>query len=79
MLENNALLTEEEIKIREEVKELANAVDPELLRKMDKDEVDYPFEFLKLTAERNILGLRFPEEYGGRGLNWMAETVAMEK
>ena len=79
MLENNALLTEEEIKIREEAKELVNAIDPELLRKMDRDEVDIPFEFLEEAAKREMLGLRFPEEYGGRGLSWTAESVAVEE
>jgi alkylation response protein AidB-like acyl-CoA dehydrogenase len=79
MLENDFLLTEEEFKLREEVKEFAATVDPELLRKMDRNEVDYPFEFIKACAERGLLGLRFPREYGGRGLPWTAETVALEE
>ncbi|MEG9195031.1 MAG: acyl-CoA dehydrogenase family protein [Candidatus Methanoglobus sp.] len=79
MLENDFLLTEEEFKLREEVKEFAATVDPELLRKMDRNEVDYPFEFIKACAERGLLGLRFPREYGGRGLSWTAETVALEE
>ncbi len=79
MLENDALLTEEEIKLREETKEFVAKIDPELLRKMDRNEVDYPFEFIKEAAERKLLGLRFPEEYGGRGLTWAAESVAMEE
>ncbi len=79
MLENDFLLTEEEVKLREEVKEFAATVDPELLRKMDRNEVDYPFEFIKACAERGLLGLRFPGEYGGRGLPWTAETVALEE
>jgi len=79
MLENDFLLTEEEFKLREEVKEFAATVDPELLRKMDRNEVDYPFEFIKACAEKGLLGLRFPREYGGRGLSWTAETVALEE
>ncbi|AGK61154.1 Acyl-CoA dehydrogenase [Archaeoglobus sulfaticallidus PM70-1] len=79
MLENDVLSTEEEIKLREEVKEFVASIDPELLRKMDKDEIDYPFEFLEGAAKRNLLGLRFPEEYGGRGLTWTAESIAMEE
>jgi alkylation response protein AidB-like acyl-CoA dehydrogenase len=79
MLENDFLLTEEEFKLREEVKEFAATVDPELLRKMDRNEVDYPFEFIKACAEKGLLGLRFPREYGGRGLPWTAETVALEE
>ncbi len=79
MLENDFLSTEEEIKLRDEVKDLVNSVDPELLRKMDANEVDYPYEFLKEAARRNLLGLRFPKEYGGRGMTWTAETVAVEE
>ncbi|MCS7121229.1 MAG: acyl-CoA/acyl-ACP dehydrogenase [Archaeoglobaceae archaeon] len=79
MLENNVLLSEEETKLREEVKEFVASIDPELLRKMDRNEVDYPFEFLKVAAEKKLLGLRFPKEYGGRDLTWAAESVAVEE
>jgi alkylation response protein AidB-like acyl-CoA dehydrogenase len=79
MLENDFLSTEDEIKLREEVKDFVNSIDPELLRKMDVNEIDYPYEFLEEAARRNLLGLRFPEEYGGRGMTWTAETVAMEE
>jgi len=79
MLENDFLSTEEEIKLRDEVKDLVNSVDPELLRKMDANEVDYPYEFLKEAARRNLLGLRFPKEYGGREMTWTAEAVAVEE
>ncbi len=79
MIENDFLSTEEEIKLREEVKDFVRSVDPELLRKMDRNEIDYPFEFLHEAAKRNLLGLRFPEEYGGRGMTWSAEMVAMEE
>ncbi len=79
MLENDILSTEEEVKLREEVKEFVAGIDPELLRKMDRDEVDYPIEFIEAAAEKNLLGLRFPEEYGGRGMTWTAECVALEE
>jgi alkylation response protein AidB-like acyl-CoA dehydrogenase len=79
MLENDFLSTEEEAKLREEAKDFVKSVDPELLRKMDKNEVDYPFEFLHQAAKRKLLGLRFPKEYGGRGMTWTAEMVALEE
>ncbi|MEM3442843.1 MAG: acyl-CoA dehydrogenase family protein, partial [Candidatus Bathyarchaeia archaeon] len=79
MLENDFLNTEDEIRLREEVKAFVKTVDPELLRKMDRNEVDYPFDFLHEAAKRNLLGLRFPREYGGRGLSWTAEMVALEE
>ncbi|MEM0215005.1 MAG: acyl-CoA dehydrogenase family protein [Archaeoglobaceae archaeon] len=79
MLENDFLLSEEEVKLREKVKEFVATIDPELIRKMDRNEVDYPYEFIKACAEKGLLGLRFPEEYGGKGMTWTAESVALEE
>ncbi|MGB9713403.1 MAG: acyl-CoA dehydrogenase family protein [Candidatus Bathyarchaeales archaeon] len=79
MIENDFLSTEDEVKLREEVKDFVKSVDPELLRKMDRNEVDYPFEFLHQAAKRKLLGLRFPKEYGGRGMTWTAEMTALEE
>ena len=79
MIENDFLSNEEEIKLREEVKDFVKTVDPELLRKMDRNEIDYPFEFLKEAAKRNLLGLRFLKEYGGREMKWTAEMIAVEE
>jgi alkylation response protein AidB-like acyl-CoA dehydrogenase len=79
MIENDFLCTEEEVKLRKEVKDFVKSVDPELLRKMDRNEMDYPFKFLHEAARRNLLGLRFPKEYGGRAMTWTAEMVAIEE
>jgi len=79
LLENDFLCTDIEKKIRSEVKEFVNTIDPELIRKMDKNEVDYPFEFIREAGRRNLLGLRFPEKYGGRALPWTAECIALEE
>jgi alkylation response protein AidB-like acyl-CoA dehydrogenase len=79
MIENDFLSNEAEIKLREEVKEFAKSVNPELLRKMDRNETDYPFEFLHEAAKRRLLGLRFPKEYGGRAMTWTAEMIAIEE
>ena len=79
MIENDFLSTEEEIKLRAEVKDFVKSVNPELLRKMDRNEIDYPFKFLQNAAERRLLGLRFPKEYGGREMTWTAEMIALEE
>lgn len=74
------LLSEENKKFREEVREFVkNAVSPTLLRKMDKDEIQYPSEWLDALAKQNLIGIRFPKEYGGRGLNWESEIIAQEE
>lgn len=79
MIENDFLSTKEEINLKEEVKDFVKSVDPELLRKMDRNEIDYPFEFLHQAAKRRLLGLRFPKEYGGREMMWTAEMIALEE
>lgn len=79
MIENDFLSTVDEIRLREEVKDFVRSVDPELLRKMDRNEVDYPLEFLRAAAKSRLLGLRFPKEYGGRQMSWTAEMTALEE
>jgi len=74
------LLSDENIKFREEVRTFVkNAVTPSLLKQMDKDEIQYPTEWLNALAKQNLIGIRFPKEYGGRGLNWESEIIAQEE
>ncbi len=47
-----------------------NEVPADLLRRMDREEVRFAKEFIQAAARHNLLGLRFPPEYGGRGLPW---------
>ncbi len=74
------IISEETRKLKEEVRNFVrDEVPPSLLKKMDKDEVRYPTEYLKSLAKHNLIGLRFPKKYGGRGLNWENEVVALEE
>ncbi|MFX0092135.1 MAG: acyl-CoA dehydrogenase family protein [Candidatus Hodarchaeota archaeon] len=70
--------SEQEIKyrIRQFVRE---KVPSSLLKAMDADEVKYPREFVEEVAKLNLLGLRFPQKYGGRGMSWVAEMAAIEE
>jgi len=79
VLETNILLTEEEAKLRDEIKDFVKSIDPDYLRAMEAEEIDYPKEALKEMAKRKILGLRFPKKYGGRELNWVSDCVAIEE
>ncbi len=51
----------------------------QLLLDLDEDKVRYPREFIESAAKRKLLGLRFPKEYGGRGLGWKEEVVGLEE
>ena len=50
----------------------------QLLLDLDENKVRYPREFIEKAASRNLLGLRFPVEFGGRGLGWTQEVTALE-
>ncbi|MBW1790233.1 MAG: acyl-CoA dehydrogenase family protein, partial [Deltaproteobacteria bacterium] len=74
------LLTPEERAVRDEVKEFVREeVTADFLRRMDKDEIEYPREFVEQLAARDLRGLRFPKKWGGRGLTWVAEMAATEE
>jgi alkylation response protein AidB-like acyl-CoA dehydrogenase len=74
------LLTENEKKIRDEVRAFVrDQIDPSLILKMDSREQEYPYEFVKAVGQANLLGLRFPRKYGGRGLGWVSEMLAIEE
>ncbi len=74
------LLSEDEKKLQNEVRLFVrDRVSPETVIAMDGREKEYPYEFIKDAAKANLLGLRFPKEYGGRGLGWVSEMVALEE
>ena len=55
------------------------SVPRQLILDMDADRVQYPRDFVREAGRRNLLGLRFPPQYGGRGLRWEDEIVAIEE
>ena len=75
-----ALLTEEQRKLRDEIRAFVrDDVPRQLVLDMDAGRVTYPRAFLEKAAARHLLGLRFPVEVGGRGLGWQDEIVALEE
>ncbi len=75
-----ALLTEEERRLRDEVRRfVAEEVPPDLVKDMDAERVVYPRSYVEALGAANLLGLRFPAEWGGRGLPWTAEVVAIQE
>jgi len=70
-------LSEEQKKLRQEVRDLVGSVPRQLILDMDADKIKFPDEFVKEAGGRNLLGLRFPKQYGGRGLKWVDEILAI--
>ncbi len=75
----NQLLTKEEIALREKVQDFVKWVPRQLLLDMDADKVRYPMEFIREAGKRNLLGLRFDKKWGGSGMPWTSEMVALEE
>lgn len=74
------LLTDVERKLQEEVRDFVREQVPhELVVALDRDEIEYPREFVKMLGDNNLLGLRFDPNWGGRGLPWTAEVIAEEE
>jgi alkylation response protein AidB-like acyl-CoA dehydrogenase len=73
------LMTPEQKELRDEVRDLVKSVPRQLILDMDAERVNFPKEFLVEAGRRNLLGLRFPREYGGRGLTWSEELIALEE
>jgi acyl-CoA dehydrogenase len=66
--------------LRDEVRAFVrDDVPRQLILDMDAERVHYPRSFLESAARRRLLGLRFPEACGGRGLTWADEVVALEE
>jgi acyl-CoA dehydrogenase len=74
------LLSDEEKAVQTEARHFAKEdVPSSLIRDMDTEQVRYPKEFLEKAASRNLLGLRFPKQWGGRGMKWTGEVGALEE
>jgi acyl-CoA dehydrogenase len=76
----DGLMTEEERDLQQEVRQFVREEVPhDLVRALDRDEIQYPRDFVEKLAAHNLLGLRFDPKWGGRGLPWTAEVIAEEE
>ncbi|MGQ9556659.1 MAG: acyl-CoA dehydrogenase family protein [Desulfurispora sp.] len=73
------MLTSEQLALRDEVRQFVKSVPRQLVLDMDEEKIQFPRSFIEEAGARNLLGLRFPREYGGRGLDWASEVVALEE
>jgi len=73
------LLDDQQLRLRDEVRDLVKSVPRQLILDMDADRVDFPREFLKEAGRRNLLGCRYDKRWGGRGLDWVATSMVMEE
>ncbi|MGD0354572.1 MAG: acyl-CoA dehydrogenase family protein [Dehalococcoidia bacterium] len=73
------LMTDKQRSLRDEVRQYVKSVPKQLLLDMDADKVRYPRDYVVGLAKKKLLGLRFSTEYGGGGLKWVDEAIALEE
>jgi alkylation response protein AidB-like acyl-CoA dehydrogenase len=73
------VLSEEERRIQHEVRSIVRDVPHELIRDIEREKVTFPRGFIDLVAGAGIVGLRFPERYGGRDASWVGDMLAVEE
>ncbi|MGO9016925.1 MAG: acyl-CoA dehydrogenase family protein [Syntrophobacteraceae bacterium] len=73
------LLSKEQIKLRDEVRELVRWVPREMILEMDQDNLQFPKEFLAEAGRRNLMGCRYPQQWGGRAMDWVTTCMVMEE
>ena len=74
-----SMLSGQQRTLRDEVRDFVRSVPRQLILDMDAERVKYPRDFVTEAARRKLLGLRFPANYGGRGLAWEDEVLAIEE
>lgn len=73
------IATDEQKKLRDEMRDFVRGVDKQLILDMDADRVRYPREYLEEAGRRRLLGIRFPQEFGGRAVGWTTEIMLLEE
>ena len=74
------LLTPEQKILQDEAARFVKeSVSKQLILDMDEEKVIYPHEYLVALGEARLLGLRFSQKFGGRGLKWEEEVSVLEE
>jgi alkylation response protein AidB-like acyl-CoA dehydrogenase len=73
------LLSKEQLKIRDEVREFVKWVPKQWVLDMDADKIKFPKDFLREAGHRKLMGCRYPREWGGREMDWVTTGVVMEE
>ena len=74
----NFELTEDQLLIREMVREFAQTEVAPIAAEIDRDH-RFPEELIPQMAKLNILGVPIPEEFGGAGADNVSYVIALEE
>jgi len=71
-------LTKEQKMIRDEVRNFARQEIAPRAEEMEKTG-EYPYDIMGKMAELGLMGIPFPEEYGGMGGDWVSTHLCIEE
>ncbi len=73
------LLTDQQKALKKEAREFVKTIPRQMILDMDADKIRFPKEFLQEAGRRNLMGCRYPEKWGGRGMDWVSTCMVMEE
>ena len=71
-------LNEEQLAIKNTCREFAEQEIKPLAEEMDRT-AEFPYALVRKMADLGLLGLPFPEEYGGAGADFLSYCIALEE
>ncbi len=74
----NTELTEEQISIRDTIREFAESKIRPVIMEFDESQ-EFPMEIMRQLGELGFLGILVPEEYGGAGLGYIEFATIIEE
>jgi alkylation response protein AidB-like acyl-CoA dehydrogenase len=72
------MLNEEHLQVRDMVRRFAEEVVAPRARELDETE-SFPHEAVKQMGELGLMGLPYPEKYGGAGMDMLSYAIAVEE
>ena len=73
------LLNDKQKNLRDEARDFVKSIPKQMILDMDNDKIQFPKEFLQEAGKRNLMGCRYPEKWGGRGMDWVSTCMVMEE
>src|SRR5512133_1158248 len=73
------LLNEAQRRACDAARDFVKATPRQLILDMDEEKIRFPKEWLREAGRRNLLGVRQPLKWGGKGLDWVASCAVSEE
>jgi alkylation response protein AidB-like acyl-CoA dehydrogenase len=73
------LLNEAQRRARDAARDFVDSTPRQLILDMDEEKIRFPREWLRAAGQRNLLGVRHPVRWGGKGLDWVASCAISEE